>query len=138
MNEMDEPTTTVTLHALEGQPLVDEALRSMVMASALAIAERQGVRVIHLEATRASVTATLIGERIVGIGFAAELRRITEQWHADKHGGASLWGEVRHDEGAPPGAEPDAEFGSGFDAGGGGRGGWGDDDIDDADWWKQA
>jgi hypothetical protein len=77
-----------------------------------------------MEATGSSITTTLIGERIVGIGFAAELRRVTERWYARKHGGASLWGEVRHDDAAAP----DADFDSGWDP----------DEIDDADWWKQA
>jgi hypothetical protein len=124
MRETDEPTTTVTLHALEGEPLAADDLRSMVIASALAIAERQGVTVTEMEATGSSITTTLIGERIVGIGFAAELRRVTERWYARKHGGASLWGEVRHDDAAAP----DADFDSGWDP----------DEIDDADWWKQA
>lgn len=131
MHESDEPTTTVTLRALKGEPLADGELRSTVMAMALAVAERQGVRVIQVDATESSITTTLVGSRIVGIGFAAELRRLTERWHSAKHGGATLWGEVRHNDRDTEKPEADWEVETDFESND-------VDDGDDGDWWKRA
>ncbi|MCC6906712.1 MAG: hypothetical protein IT430_02110 [Phycisphaerales bacterium] len=87
------PTTRVTLRALEGTPLQHENIRTMVIATAEALAERQGLRITQIEADEASVTATVAAERIVAIGFAAELRRLTTNWYRHKFGVDTLWGE---------------------------------------------
>ena len=87
------PATEITLRALEGTPLQHESIRSMVQATAEAIAERQGVRVLEVRTTPASVTAVLAADRLVAIGFAAELRRLTTNWYKHKFGVDSLWGE---------------------------------------------
>lgn len=88
------PTTRVTLRALEGTPLQHENIRTMVIATAEALAERQGLRITQIEADEASVTATVAAERIVAIGFAAELRRLTTNWYRHKFGVDTLWGEL--------------------------------------------
>jgi hypothetical protein len=85
--------SAVTLRALEGEPLADEALRGMVVATAHAIAERQGIRVIDVETTPDSITVKLGAARIAAIGFAVELRRLTTSWYTSKYGAATLWGE---------------------------------------------
>lgn len=87
------PTTRVTLRALEGTPLQHENIRTMVVATAEALAERQGVRLIAVEADESSITATIAADRIVAIGFAAELRRLTTSWYRHKFGVETLWGE---------------------------------------------
>src|SRR5262245_25871373 len=69
--------TVITLRALAGQPLADPHIREMVAATAHAIAERQGVKVIDLRTADDHVTAKLSAGRIEAIGFAAELRRLT-------------------------------------------------------------
>jgi hypothetical protein len=91
----DEPdeSTIVTLRALEGRPLQDEPIRQMVQATAYAIAERQGVKVLAMRAEPDHITVSLNVGRIQAIGFAAELRRLTTNWYTHKFGGASLWGE---------------------------------------------
>lgn len=88
------PVNAVTLRALEGTPLQHDAIRTMVEATAHALAERQGVTITDLETTTASITITLAAEEIVAIGFAAELRRLTTSWYCHKFGVDTLWGEA--------------------------------------------
>lgn len=95
---MSDVATTVTLRALTGRPLEDDAVREMVKATASAIAERQGVELVIMQAAPDSITVTLRTGRIEAVGFAAELRRITTNWFAHKYGIDNLWGEVDHDE----------------------------------------
>lgn len=85
----------ITLHALRGEPLEDPSVRDMIIATAHAIGERQGVSVIDVVADERSVTMKLEAERLVAIGFAAELRRVTTNWYREKYGAETLWGEVR-------------------------------------------
>ncbi len=86
--------STITLKALEGAtPLADERVRSTVIATANAIAERSGVDLIELSATDDAITVTLDAPRLAAIGFAAELRRITTRWHSAKFNEGPLWGE---------------------------------------------
>lgn len=89
-----ENSTVITLRALEGTPLQHENIRNMVVATAHAIAERQGVRVIDISAWDDRVTVMLQAERIVAVGFAAELRRLTTSWYRHKFGVENLWGEA--------------------------------------------
>jgi hypothetical protein len=105
------PASAVTLRALQGHPLREAHIRDMVIASARAIAERHGVLMLDLLAEDDRITVTLGGGRIVAIGFAAELRRVTNAWYSRKYREATLWGEPDHD---------------------------GPDDDDPADVWKQT
>jgi hypothetical protein len=89
----DVPTTAITLRALQGQPLTDDRVREMVVATANAIAERQGVKVVQVRAEPDRVSVTLQTGRIQAIGFAAELRRLTSRWYMQKFGEQPLWGE---------------------------------------------
>jgi len=84
---------TITLRALEGAPLEEDNIRGMVVASAHAIAERNGVDLLYLRTTADAITATLVCSRLAAIGFAAELRRITERWYRQHTGASTLWGE---------------------------------------------
>jgi lipid A disaccharide synthetase len=86
--------STITLRSREGSPLADDALRNMVEATARAIAERQGVGVIGLASDDESITVTLGSGRIEAMGFAAELRRLTEAWYTSKYAQRTLWGEA--------------------------------------------
>lgn len=79
------------LRALTGRPLADGKVRSMVLATASAIAERTGVDVSSIEADDSSVTVTLNASRLVGLGFLAELRRLTNAWFEGKHHAGPLW-----------------------------------------------
>jgi hypothetical protein len=88
-----QPATTVTLRALEGKPLQDAPIRDMVQATAHAIAERQGVKVLAMRVEADHITVSLNVGRIQAIGFAAELRRLTTNWYTHKYGQATLWGE---------------------------------------------
>jgi len=92
------PASTITLRALEGEPLKHNRIREMVLATAHAIAERQGVRIIDIAATPGSVTATLAAGRIEALGFAAELRRLTTSWYRHKFGVPALWGRADGDD----------------------------------------
>lgn len=86
--------STVTLRALAGAPLQDERVRATVLSTAHAIAERIGVRIAAIEADDGSVTASIRAGRIEAMGFAAELRRVTDSWYAAKYGEETLWGKV--------------------------------------------
>lgn len=87
----DRPRASIVLRALSGEPLAHEETRNTVTAAARAIAERNGVTIESLTVLADRVRATLVGEELVAIGFAAELRRATEQWYRARHG-TSLWG----------------------------------------------
>lgn len=92
------PGTEITLTALEGEPLRHDRIREMVVATAHAIAERQGIEVIDCSTTDTSITARLAAGRIEALGFAAELRRLTTSWYRHKFGVDSLWGEPPHED----------------------------------------
>jgi hypothetical protein len=89
----------ITLRALEGRPLEDDRVRDRVIATAHAIAERQGLKLVAVQAQPDRITVTLNSGRIETLGFAAELRRLTARWYAQKHGGDSLWGRPPEEEG---------------------------------------
>lgn len=92
-------SSTVTLRSLRGEPLADERTRDTVVAATHALAERHAVKVRSIETTPDALTITIDGPRIVAIGLAAELRRITTRWYSARHHGASLWGEPDWGEG---------------------------------------
>jgi hypothetical protein len=77
-------TWTITLHA-QGTPLADDRTRETVLAAAHALAERFGLRITDIATTPASLTATLDTDEPTAVGFAAELRRATNNWHQAKH-----------------------------------------------------
>jgi hypothetical protein len=87
----------ITLRALEGAPLEDPRIREMVIATARAIAERQGVTVMDMSTDSDRITVKLNTGRIESIGFAAELRRLTNRWYTQKFGERTLWGESEED-----------------------------------------
>lgn len=87
--------STVTLRALVGAPLREVQVRSMVEATARAIAERNGVKITDLRVHEDRVTATLGTSRLAAVGFAAELRRLTNDWYRGKFGLSNLWGDPR-------------------------------------------
>jgi hypothetical protein len=91
----DSPSTTVTLRALDGDPLGDAMVLRTVVAAAHAIAERNAVTIERLETGPGHVTATVGVSRLAAIGFAAELRRVTTEWYRHKTGRDHLWGEPR-------------------------------------------
>ncbi len=97
------PASAITLRALDGEPLAEPALRDMVVATAHAVAERQGIEVLGISTTTRSITAKLGCGRTVAIGLAVELRRLTTVWYTRKYGAATLWGEP------PTGDEDTAE-----------------------------
>ena len=92
MTEESYPVSEVTLEALEGTPLQHEAIRRIVVATAEAVAERQGVRIVQINTSTSSITIQVVGEEIVAIGLIAELRRLTTNWYEHKFGVGRLWG----------------------------------------------
>lgn len=93
---MTAATCTMKLTAREGTPLTDESIARTVIATAHAIAERTGVELQRIDHDDKSLTVTLATDRLAGMGFLAELRRLTNAWHAGKVGNdplkPSLWG----------------------------------------------
>lgn len=87
--------THVTLRALAGEPLADAGVRESVLSSAWALAERVGVRILFAEADLSSVHVSLLSDRFAALGFAAELRRLTNAWYESKFRDGPLWGTPR-------------------------------------------
>lgn len=81
--------SVVALRAADGA-LDAERVRQTVEATARAIAERTGVEILEIRTGPGGVRAVVATGRIAAMGFAAELRRLTNRWHADKLGG-ELW-----------------------------------------------
>lgn len=92
---MSSERASITLRALEGRPLLDPVVRDIVVATANAIAERNGVTLTALRADDDRITVELAGTRLMALGFAAELRRLTNNWYAKKFNEPTLWGEPR-------------------------------------------
>ena len=63
----------------------------MVASTARAIAERTGIELVSLDLDETSVEARVATHRLAAIGFAAELRRVTNAWHAGRSKGELLW-----------------------------------------------
>ena len=97
-------TATVTLRALEGEPLADATTRDTVRAACEGIAERTGVRLGRIGVEPDAIRIEVEGTRLEALGLAAELRRVTNAWHRARTGGRSLWGEPPRD--ADEGVEP--------------------------------
>jgi hypothetical protein len=90
-------TTKVSLRAQFGDPLNNDETRGIVVSTAHAIAERIGVPVVAITTDPNALHAQLVCDRVAAIGFAAELRRLTEQWYRSKYE-ITLWGETPLDE----------------------------------------
>ena len=61
-------------------PLADVKIREMVIAVAQAIAERFGVKILDLRTSESLIEVELQADKLAAIGFAAELRRVTNRW----------------------------------------------------------
>lgn len=119
--------SSVTLRALSGTPLENKQVRAIVVSSAWAIGERTGVEVLAVRPHPDRIEIDLLCPRLASIGFAAELRRLTERWYAKKFPDSGhLWG-APPDEQPPHGRGPDADPD---------RDSWRSEHEDDDDWWK--
>lgn len=96
MESGESSTAKITSHA--GPTLRDSRVRSTVQSTAHAIAERIGVEILHVGMTDESIEVTLGCDEVAALGFAAELRRLTEAWHQSKYHD-TLWGEPPVEEG---------------------------------------
>lgn len=88
---MSGETTTITLHTEDGVALSDERVYETVKSAAESLAERYGIEVLDIEGDAESMTVTIGADEVIGVGFAAELRRTTNQWYESKYGGGPLW-----------------------------------------------
>lgn len=84
--------STVRLTAIHGSPLAEGKVRATVVATAHAIAERVGVPILHVGTDDQSVQVTLGCGQVESVGFAAELRRLTNSWYTSKFNLGPLWG----------------------------------------------
>ncbi|MEE2682278.1 MAG: hypothetical protein VX641_07920 [Planctomycetota bacterium] len=80
----------VRLSSTLGAPLSDDSIRAIVGASAQAIGERTGVQVRITDLDDASIELEVEGSPLEATALAAELRRVTNDWHRDKFG-CALW-----------------------------------------------
>lgn len=88
---MSADVTAITLRARSGTPLADQKLRELVVATANAVAERNGFTIRAIRTDSRSITIDLAADRLAALGFTAELRRLTEAWHKGRTG-RTLWG----------------------------------------------
>lgn len=91
---MSDSVTSITLRALEGTPLADANIRDLVVATANSIGERNNVTVNAIRTDGESITLELVAPKLIALGFAVELRRVTDRWFRNKTG-RTLWGEPR-------------------------------------------
>ena len=84
--------TRIRLRAAVGDPLRDAGVRGIVTSTARAIGERTGVRVSVIEADLDAIELEVEGSNLEATALAAELRRLTDQWHQQRHG-TPLWSE---------------------------------------------
>lgn len=84
--------STVTLTPGRPNAFEDPRVRDTVIATANAIAERTGLKLVEVALDASGVSATLEAPEVVAVGFGAELRRLTNAWHRAKFGSA-LWPE---------------------------------------------
>ncbi|MBS0198630.1 MAG: hypothetical protein JSR77_17920 [Planctomycetes bacterium] len=82
----------VRLRALNGTPLEDEGTRSVVIAAAQGLAEREGVVLARIDVAPDSITMELGLDKLAAVGFLAELRRQTNAWYEGKYRDGPLWG----------------------------------------------
>jgi hypothetical protein len=90
--EQEKTLSTVTLNAVSGTPLDDHSVRANVVAAAHALAERNGVRIHHVATSDVGVVVILGADRTAAMGFATELRTITNTWYEHKFRDGPLWG----------------------------------------------
>ena len=86
-------TARIRLRAAVGEPLTDDGVRNIVASTARAIGERTGVRVEVAETDPDSIELEVEASNLEATALAAELRRITDQWH-DRRYGRPLWSEA--------------------------------------------
>ncbi len=82
----------ITLQALVGNPLDDDKIRKMVIATAHAIAERQGIKIIRITTTPNQITIQASGAEIIALGLVTELRQLTNNWYQHQYHAQNLWG----------------------------------------------
>ena len=80
----------VRLKALLGTPLSDPGVREIVTSTAEALGERNGIRVKVTFVSDDAIELEVEGSQLNATAAAAELRRLTEQWHRGKYD-APLW-----------------------------------------------
>ena len=70
----------------------------MVVATAHAIAERQGLEVVQVHTADDHITVRVRTGRIEAVGLALELRKLTTRWYTAKYDASTLWGEPTDDD----------------------------------------
>ena len=83
-------SAAVRLSSMLGAPLSDDSVRGIVRSSAEAIGERTGVGVRITAIDERSIELEVDGSQLEATALAAELRRVTDDWHQEKFG-CSLW-----------------------------------------------
>lgn len=82
--------SAVDLRPLEDGALDDARTRETVLASARSIAEQHRVPLVELGVASGALRMGVRADRLVALGFAAEVRRATNAWHRARKG-AALW-----------------------------------------------
>ena len=80
----------VRLNALVGRPLADQSVREIVTSTAEAIGERNGIRISVTFVGDDAIELEVAGSQLTATAAAAELRRLTDQWHRGRYD-APLW-----------------------------------------------
>ena len=72
--------TSIARLTSNAAPLADIRLRDTITAVAQSIAERFGVKIVNIRTSDSVIEVELEANRLAAIGFAAELRRVTNRW----------------------------------------------------------
>ncbi len=80
----------VRLNASVGAPLADPGVRKIVTSTAEALGERNGIRVRVTFVSDDAIELEVEGSQLTATAAAAELRRLTDQWHRGRYD-APLW-----------------------------------------------
>ena len=88
---MFDDVVSIRLSAQDSKPLADHPVRGAVVAAAQALAEREGIVIARLTTDDDGINIDLVTQEATAVGFAAELRRITNHWYEEKFGKGPLW-----------------------------------------------
>lgn len=92
---MFDDVVSIRLSAQDSKPLADHPVRGAVVAAAQALAEREGIKIERLTTDDDGISIDLVTQEATAVGFAAELRRITNHWYEEKYGKGPLWRKAK-------------------------------------------
>lgn len=88
---MFDEVVSIRLSEQATKPLANHPVRGAVVAAAQGLAEREGIIIAKLTTDDDGISIDLVTHEATAVGFAAELRRITNHWYEEKYEKGPLW-----------------------------------------------